>query len=236
MNKKIGKKQYLVPYLMSSHPGSTVRDAIKLAEYLNEHHINPQQVQDFYPTPGTISTCMFYTGLDPFTMKKVYVAKSPKEKAMQRALLQYRNPENYAIVYEALTKCGRTDLIGYHDRCLIRPPKGNILNETRRNNHGKAVNGQGGFGKNKGRAENQVAELKEKGINPALAVIIVGEDPASKVYVNNKKKACEYCGIRSLEYALPEETTQEELLELIEKLNMMIPYQVYYVSFRCLST
>lgn len=163
INKKIGKKQYLVPYLMSSHPGSTVRDAIKLAEYLNEHHINPQQVQDFYPTPGTISTCMFYTGLDPFTMKKVYVAKSPKEKAMQRALLQYRNPENYAIVYEALTKYGRTDLIGYHDRCLIRPPKGNILNETRRNNHGKAVNGQGGFGKNKGRAENQSSRTERKG-------------------------------------------------------------------------
>ena len=94
INEKIGMKQYLVPYLMSSHPGSTVHDAIRLAEYLNAHHINPQQVQDFYPTPGTISTCMFYTGLDPFTMKPVYVPKTPKEKAIQRALLQSRHPEN----------------------------------------------------------------------------------------------------------------------------------------------
>ncbi len=144
INQKIGKKQYLVPYLMSSHPGSTLRDAIKLAEYLKANNINPQQVQDFYPTPGTISTCMFYTGLNPFTMEKVYVPKTGKEKAMQRALLQFRNPENYAIVHEALTKAGREDLIGFQDRCLIRPPKGNILNEQRKgkNNYGKAVNGQ----------------------------------------------------------------------------------------------
>ena len=108
INEKIGKKQYLVPYLMSSHPGSTIRDAVRLAEYLHEHNINPQQVQDFYPTPGTISTCMFYTGIDPFTMKKVYVPKTPHEKSVQRALLQYRNPENYKLVYEALTKIGRT--------------------------------------------------------------------------------------------------------------------------------
>ncbi len=155
INEKIGKKQYLVPYLMSSHPGSTLRDAIKLAEYLKAHNINPQQVQDFYPTPGTISTCMFYTGLDPFTMKKVYIPDSPKEKAMQRALLQFKNPENYRLVYEALTKAGRTDLIGYHERCLIRPPQGNILNEKGRKNNGKAVNGKRGFSKNKGRAEGR---------------------------------------------------------------------------------
>ncbi len=123
INEKIGKKQYLVPYLMSSHPGSTLKDAIELALYLKEHGINPQQVQDFYPTPGTISTCMFYTGLDPFTMKKVYVPKSYKEKAMQRALLQYKNPENYKLVKEALELAGRSDLIGYGPKCLIRPEK-----------------------------------------------------------------------------------------------------------------
>ncbi len=162
INNKIGKKQYLVPYLMSSHPGSTLHDAIKLAQYLNEHNINPQQVQDFYPTPGTISTCMFYTELDPFTMKKVFVPKTAHEKAMQRALLQYRNPDNYKLVYEALTKAGRTDLIGYQQRCLLRPkghtrpPQGNILNEnTRRKENGKAAIGKGSFGKNKGRTPNR---------------------------------------------------------------------------------
>lgn len=165
INQKIGKKQYLVPYLMSSHPGSTLRDAIRLAEYLKANNINPQQVQDFYPTPGTVSTCMFYTGLNPFTMEKVYIPKSGKEKAMQRALLQFRNPENYAIVHEALTKAGREDLIGFHDRCLIRPPKGNILNEQKKgkNNYGKAVNGKRGFSKNKGRAESRSGKNERKG-------------------------------------------------------------------------
>lgn len=163
INEKIGKKQYLVPYLMSSHPGSTLKDAINLAVYLKEHNINPQQVQDFYPTPGTISTCMFYTGLDPFTMKKVYVPKTPKEKHMQRALLQFRNPENYKLVYDALTKAGRTDLIGYQNRCLIRPPKGDILNEQRRNKNGTAFNGKGSFSKNKGGAESRGRGTKGKG-------------------------------------------------------------------------
>lgn len=164
INQQIGKKQYLVPYLMSSHPGSTLHDAIRLAQYLKEHNINPEQVQDFYPTPGTISTCMFYTGLDPFTMKKVYVPKTPKEKAMQRALLQFKNPDNYRLVYEALKKAGREDLIGYSGRCLIRPPQGNILNEhnLRRKNNGKAVNGKGSFGKNKGRAGSGGAKAQSK--------------------------------------------------------------------------
>lgn len=166
INEKIGKKQYLVPYLMSSHPGSTLRDAVKLAVYLHEHNINPQQVQDFYPTPGTISTCMFYTEIDPFTMKKVYVPKTPKEKAMQRALLQYKNPENYKLVYDALVKVGREDLIGYQNRCLIRPPKGDILSnnpkEKRRNNNGKAVNGKGSFGKNKSGTEKRGRGIKGK--------------------------------------------------------------------------
>lgn len=166
INDKIGKKQYLVPYLMSSHPGSTIRDAVKLAVYLHEHNINPQQVQDFYPTPGTISTCMFYTGIDPFTMKKIYVPKSAHEKAMQRALLQYRNPDNYKLVYEALVKAGRSDLIGYQNRCLIKPPQGNIMSGTqknkRRNENGKAVKGKGSFGKNKGGTERRGRETKSK--------------------------------------------------------------------------
>lgn len=121
MNEKLGKKQYLVPYLMSSHPGSTLKEAVELAEYLRDLGYMPEQVQDFYPTPSTISTCMYYTGLDPRTMEPVYVAVNPHEKAMQRALIQYRNPKNYDLVYEALHKTGRTDLIGYDKKCLIRP-------------------------------------------------------------------------------------------------------------------
>ena len=121
MNAKIGKEQYLVPYLMSSHPGSTLKEAIELAEYLRDLGYMPEQVQDFYPTPSTISTCMYYTGLDPRTMEEVYVPKNPHEKAMQRALIQYRNPKNYDLVYEALKKGGREDLIGFDKRCLIRP-------------------------------------------------------------------------------------------------------------------
>ncbi|MBR5337290.1 MAG: YgiQ family radical SAM protein [Lachnospiraceae bacterium] len=122
-NDKIGKKQFLVPYLMSSHPGSTLDDALCLAEYLRDMKMNPEQVQDFYPTPSTISTCMYYTGVDPRTGKKVYVPDNPHEKAMQRALIQYRNPDNREIVKEALIKAGRGDLIGYDRRCLIRPDK-----------------------------------------------------------------------------------------------------------------
>ncbi|MGN0170269.1 MAG: YgiQ family radical SAM protein [Lachnospiraceae bacterium] len=123
MNKALHKDQYLVPYLMSSHPGSTLEDAIKLAEYLRDHHLSPKQVQDFYPTPSTISTCMYYTGLDPRTMKPVYVATNPHEKAMQRALIQFRDPKNYELVKEALYKCGREDLIGFGPKCLIPPRK-----------------------------------------------------------------------------------------------------------------
>lgn len=121
MNEKIGKEQYLVPYLMSSHPGSTLKEAVELAEYCRDLGYMPEQVQDFYPTPSTISTCMYYTGVDPRTMKPVYVPKNPHEKALQRALIQYRNPENYDLVAEALKKAGRTDLIGFEKNCLIRP-------------------------------------------------------------------------------------------------------------------
>ena len=121
MNKKIGKEQYLVPYLMSSHPGSTLKEAVELAEYLRDLGYMPEQVQDFYPTPSTLSTCMYYTGLDPRTMEEVYTPHNPHEKAMQRALIQYRNPKNYDLVKEALIKAGRTDLIGFDKKCLIRP-------------------------------------------------------------------------------------------------------------------
>ena len=116
-----GKEQYLVPYLMSSHPGSTLKEAVELAVFLKKRHIRPEQVQDFYPTPGTISTCMFYTGLDPYTMEEVYVAKTPHDKALQRALLQYYDPKNKPLVEEALRKVGRADLIGTSEKCLIRP-------------------------------------------------------------------------------------------------------------------
>lgn len=123
MNEKLGMKQYLVPYLMSSHPGSTLKEAVELAEYCRDMGYMPEQVQDFYPTPSTISTCMYYTGLDPRTMTPVYVPKNPHEKAMQRALIQYRNPANYDLVKEALMLAGRTDLIGFDKKCLIRPRK-----------------------------------------------------------------------------------------------------------------
>ena len=121
MNKRLGKKQYLVPYLMSSHPGSGMKEAVALAEYVRDLGYMPEQVQDFYPTPGTVSTCMFYTGLDPRNMKPVYVPVSMKEKHLQRALIQYRNPENYALIRKALLKAGRQDLIGYGKKCLIPP-------------------------------------------------------------------------------------------------------------------
>lgn len=121
MNERLGKKQYLVPYLMSSHPGSTLQEAVELAEFLRDLGYMPQQVQDFYPTPSTISTCMYYTGLDPRTMEPVYVAHNPHEKAMQRALIQYREPKNYYLVKEALLKIGRADLIGFEQKCLIPP-------------------------------------------------------------------------------------------------------------------
>ena len=121
MNEKIGKEQYLVPYLMSSHPGSTLKEAVELAEYCRDLGYMPEQVQDFYPTPSTLSSCMYYTGVDPRTMQKVYVPKSPHEKAMQRALIQYRNPELYDLVIEALHKAGRSDLIGFGPKCLVRP-------------------------------------------------------------------------------------------------------------------
>ncbi|MEE0844985.1 MAG: YgiQ family radical SAM protein [Eggerthellaceae bacterium] len=123
--ERAGLEQYVVPYLMSSHPGSTLRDAVKLAEYVRDMGFNPEQVQDFYPTPGSLATVMYATGFDPRTMEKVYVARSPHEKALQRALIQYRNPANRELVREALQRANRTDLIGYGENCLVRPDKEN---------------------------------------------------------------------------------------------------------------
>ncbi len=120
-NRELGKKQYLVPYFMSSHPGCTLKDAVALAEFLRDMHMQPEQVQDFIPTPGSLSTAMYYTGLNPLTGEKVYVARRPEEKQMQRALMQYKNPANYDIVYKALCLAGRRDLIGYGPKCLIAP-------------------------------------------------------------------------------------------------------------------
>lgn len=143
INRELGKDQYLVPYLMSSHPGSTLKEAVTLAEYLRDIGHMPEQVQDFYPTPSTISTCMYYTGVDPRDMKPVYVPKNPHEKAMQRALIQYRDPKNYDLVLEALHKTGRMDLVGYDRHCLIRPRKeqGNVRQGAKPRKNGQASRG-----------------------------------------------------------------------------------------------
>ena len=154
MNARLGKEQYVVPYLMSSHPGSTMKEAVELAEYLRDLGYMPEQVQDFYPTPSTISTCMYYTGLDPRTMEPVYVPKSPHEKAMQRALIQYRNPKNYELVEEALKLAHREDLIGFDKKCLIRPRSGGRPGEYGRGGaSGKGGNG-GYVGKTEGKPGN----------------------------------------------------------------------------------
>ena len=161
MNKKIGKEQYLVPYLMSSHPGSTLKEAVELAEYLRDLGYMPEQVQDFYPTPSTLSTCMYYTGLDPRTMEEVYTPHNPHEKAMQRALIQYRNPKNYDLVKEALIKAGRTDLIGFEKKCLIRPREmhwgGAGAYEGNASRREGRPSGENGFGGGQKRAAGHMA-------------------------------------------------------------------------------
>ena len=161
INRQLGMNQYLIPYLMSSHPGSTLDSAIELAEYLRDIHYQPEQVQDFYPTPGTLSTTMFYTGLDPRTMKPVYVPKSREEKAMQRALLQFSQPRNYDLVHEALVKAGREDLIGFGPRCLIKP-RGEFRNTRREDNRGaKSRNDRKGqSSKSKNNRNNQSSNFK----------------------------------------------------------------------------
>ena len=156
LSKEIGKEQYLVPYLMSSHPGSTIHDAIALALYLKENRMNPEQVQDFYPTPGTASTVMYYSEIDPFTMKPVYVAKSYEEKKMQRALLQYRRPEHAELIIKALRQAGREDLIGYGAECLVKPPKAGsyLRKDTKSPKQGSAA-AKSTHGKNQSSKKNQ---------------------------------------------------------------------------------
>ena len=147
VNKKSGRQQYLVPYLMSSHPGSTLKDAVQLAEYCRDLGFNPEQVQDFYPTPSTVSACMYYTGIDPRTLETVYVPKNPHEKAMQRALIQYRDPRNRELVVEALKKAGRTDLIGFDKNCLVKPRQ--LSKERTRSKHNLKHNSKDSLKKRK---------------------------------------------------------------------------------------
>ncbi len=158
INGEIGKEQYAVPYLMSSHPGSTLKNAIALAEFLRDEKIQPEQVQDFYPTPGSISTCMYYTGINPITMEKVYVPDTYEEKQMQRALLQYRNSENYELVKKALIKAGRADLIGFGAKCLIKP-KGD-------NKNGNNSKRKGNFRKGESTTYRKDRGVKGKGNSP----------------------------------------------------------------------
>ena len=148
-----GKEQYLVPYLMSSHPGSTLTEAVQLAEYCRDLGFNPEQVQDFYPTPSTVSTCMYFTGVDPRTMQPIYTAKTPHEKALQRALIQYRDPKNRDLVLEALHKAGREDLIGYGPECLVRPRAAKAAGSKGAAPHRGSPKGEGrkGPGRRKGR-------------------------------------------------------------------------------------
>ena len=148
MNQRLGKNQFLVPYLMSSHPGSTLKEAVELAEYLRDIGYMPEQVQDFYPTPSTMSTVMYYTSIDPNTRKPVYVCRNPHEKALQRALIQYRNPKNYELVKEALLAAGRTDLIGFDKKCLIRP-RNFAQNQQNTGNGNRQNNSKGTNNKNK---------------------------------------------------------------------------------------
>ena len=150
MTGRIGKEQYLVPYLMSSHPGSTLNEAVELALFLKSLKMRPEQVQDFYPTPGTISTCMFYTGLDPYTMKKVYVPRTAEEKGMQRALLQYFRPQTQRKCIEALIKAHRTDLIGNGKECLVKPDEQYTAYMREKTAAGKAKGG-----KNNSRSNHQ---------------------------------------------------------------------------------
>ena len=169
INEKLGKKQFLVPYLMSSHPGSTMNEAIELAEYLRDLGYMPEQVQDFYPTPSTISTCMYYTGVDPRTMKPVYVPKNPHEKAMQRALIQYRNPKNYDLVMEALKSADRMDLVGFDKKCLIRPrqDKNAVYGKNSSGSKGQhkktgAGSGQNGQGKSAPKKKKAIRNVHKK--------------------------------------------------------------------------
>ena len=160
INEQLGKKQFLVPYLMSSHPGSTLKEAIELAEYLRDLGYMPEQVQDFYPTPSTVSTVMYYTGIDPRNGRKVYVCRNPHEKAMQRALIQYRNPNNYDLVREALIKGGREDLVGFDKKCLIRPRK--TVNIAHNNHAGLKKANEGNLATGKTKKKKTIRNIHKK--------------------------------------------------------------------------
>lgn len=182
VNAKTGKQQYVVSYLMSSHPGSTLKEAVELAEYVRDIGYMPEQVQDFYPTPSTISTCMYYTGVDPRTMKPVYVPHNPHEKAMQKALMMYRKPENYDLVKEALIKAGRQDLIGFDKKCLIAPRK-----MDRKGEH----QGQRSYGKNdksKNNSINNGKNSKNNKVVPQKNTKSSGQKNAKNGKNRNKRK------------------------------------------------
>ena len=182
VNAKTGKQQYVVPYLMSSHPGSTLKEAVELAEYVRDIGYMPEQVQDFYPTPSTISTCMYYTGVDSRTMKPVYVPHNPHEKAMQKALMMYRKPENYDLVKEALIKAGRQDLIGFDKKCLIAPRK-----MDRKGEH----QGQRSYGKNdksKNNSINNGKNSKNNKVVPQKNTKSSGQKNAKNGKNRNKRK------------------------------------------------
>ena len=164
VNATVGKEQFVVPYLMSSHPGSTLKEAVELAEYLRDLGYMPEQVQDFYPTPSTISTCMYYTGVDPRTMEEVYVPVNPHEKAMQLALIQYRNQHNYDLVKESLIKAGRTDLIGFEEGCLIAPRKEHWREEKWDKKHQKTKNKRTDKTNDTGKSRNANSKKNDKSI------------------------------------------------------------------------
>ena len=196
LNEKLGKKQYLVPYLMSSHPGCSLKEAVELAEYVRDLGYMPEQVQDFYPTPSTLSTVMYYTGLDPRTMEPVYVPTDPHEKAMQRALIQYRDPKNYSLIHEALEKTGRTDLIGYDKHCLIRPRKGEKVaaaptqNTRKRQATGRKANtsaAKNGKSRTAKRAASTAGRAAKKAVAPPTASQLAA---AERYLKKRKKKNC----------------------------------------------
>ena len=176
-NEELGLKQFAIPYLMSSHPGSTLKEAVELAEFCRDMGFNPEQVQDFYPTPSTISTCIYYTGVDPRTMEEVYCPRTPHEKAMQRALIQYRNPKNRALVTEALKAAGREDLIGSSPQCLVRPGKGGSPKGGKGGSPGGPKGGApkgsreawGRSGKAKGQVRGKQGGFQQKGMGPNKA-------------------------------------------------------------------
>lgn len=188
INEKLGKKQFLVPYLMSSHPGSTLKEAVALAEYLRDIGYMPEQVQDFYPTPSTMSTVMYYTGIDPRDMKPVYICRNPHEKAMQRALIQYRNPDNYELVKEALLKAGREDLIGFDKTCLIRPRKMSGQNNNSSSNHSKNYKSNSSSGSKGNASKSSVSKVASSKTTGSKNKQVVTKSSSNTQGGNTKKK------------------------------------------------